>query len=46
MTELNFKQITDKLNEEFIGSVRKLIFWYDTDAEFIDDIDLLQFHHI
>lgn len=42
MAELNFKQITDKLNEEFTGSVRKLIFWYDADAEFADDIDSLQ----
>ena len=29
MAELNFKQITGKLNAEFIGDVRKLIFWYD-----------------
>ena len=29
MAEMNFKQITDKLNAEFTGDVQKLIFWYD-----------------
>lgn len=42
MAELNFKQITDKLNAEFTGEVRRLIFWYDADAEFADDVDTLQ----
>ena len=42
MAELNFKQITDKLNEEFTGNVRKLIFWYDANAEFAEDIDTLE----
>lgn len=42
MAELNFKQITDKLNAEFTGDVRKLIFWYDANAEFKDDVDSLQ----
>jgi len=42
MAELNLKQITDKLNEEFTGSVRKLVFWYDANAEFAEDIDTLQ----
>lgn len=42
MAELNFKQITDKLNDEFTGSVRKLIFWYDANGEFEEDIDSLQ----
>lgn len=32
MAELNLKQITDKLNSEFTGEVRKLIFWYDMDT--------------
>lgn len=41
MAELSFKQITDKLNAEFTGSVRKLIFWYDANAEFAEDIDTL-----
>ena len=41
MAELNFKQITDKLNSEFTGDTRKLIFWYDANAEFAEDIDPL-----
>lgn len=32
MAELNLKQITDKLNSEFTGDVRKLVFWYDANA--------------
>lgn len=41
MAELNLKQITDKLNSEFTGSVRKLVFWYDEAAEFVDDVDTM-----
>lgn len=42
MAEMNLKQITDKLNAEFIGDVRKLVFWYDPDGEFISDIDTIE----
>lgn len=42
MAELNLKQITDKLNSEFASDVRKLVFWYDTNAEFVDDVDSLE----
>ena len=42
MAELNLKQITDKLNEEFSSEERKLIFWYDDNAEFSDEIDNLE----
>lgn len=42
MAELNLKQITDKLNTEFTGDVRKLVFWYDTNAEFAEDVDTLE----
>ena len=42
MAELNLKQITDKLNVEFTGEPRKLVFWYDDKAEFVDDIDALE----
>lgn len=42
MAELNLKQITDKLNAEFASETRKLIFWYDTNAEFADDINTLE----
>lgn len=41
MAEMNLKQIADKLNAEFTGDVRKLVFWYDANAEFKDDIDTL-----
>lgn len=41
MTGLNLRQIADKLNAEFAGDVRKLIFWYDANAEFADDVDTL-----
>ena len=41
MAELNLKQITDKLNGEFAGEVRKLVFWYDANAEFKEDVDTL-----
>lgn len=42
MAELNLKQITDKLNNEFTGDVRKLVFWYDDNAEFVEDVDTLE----
>ncbi len=36
MAELNLKQIIDKLNTEFTGETRKLVFWYDDKAEFVE----------
>ena len=42
MAEMNLKQITDKLNNEFTGDVRKLVFWYDSGAEFSEDVDTLE----
>ncbi|MCD8361394.1 MAG: BREX-1 system phosphatase PglZ type A [Lachnospiraceae bacterium] len=41
MAELSLKQITDKLNTEFFGEARRLIFWYDANAEFVGDVDFL-----
>ena len=41
MAELNLKQIIDKLNSEFTGEVRKLVFWYDANAEFKEDIETM-----
>lgn len=38
MAELSLKQITDRLNAEFTGDTRKLVFWYDDKAEFAEDI--------
>ena len=42
MPELNLKQITDKLNAEFAAEGRKLVFWYDDQAEFAEDIESLE----
>lgn len=42
MPEMNLKQITERLNSEFTGDVRKLVFWYDANAEFSEDIDSLE----
>ena len=39
LAELNLKQIVDKLNTEFTGDTRKLVFWYDEKGEFAEDID-------
>ena len=39
MAELSLKQIIDKLNTEFVGDTRKLVFWYDDTADFAEDID-------
>ena len=42
MAELNLKQIIDKLNSQLQGDVRKLVFWYDENGEFAEDIDTLE----
>lgn len=42
MAELNLHQITERLNAEFTGDTRKLVFWYDDHADFAEDIDTLQ----
>ena len=41
MAGLNLKQISDKLNEAFSGDARQLIFWYDENGDFSEDIDSL-----
>lgn len=41
MAGLNFKQIEDRLNVEFAGDIRKLIFWYDDNGDFAEDVDSL-----
>lgn len=46
MAELNLKQIEDKLNGEFTGDGRKLVFWYDDKKEFIDDIESLHLDNV
>lgn len=42
MAELNLKQIIDRLNAEFTGDTRKLVFWYDDKGEFAEDIDQME----
>lgn len=42
MAGLNLKQIVDKLNTEFTGDTRKLVFWYDEKGEFAEDIDSIE----
>ena len=42
MAELSLKQIADKLNSEFTGDTRKLVFWYDPNGDFKEDIDTLE----
>lgn len=38
MAEMNLKQIIDRLNAEFTGDTRKLVFWYDDNGEFVEDM--------
>ena len=42
MSELNLKQIIDRLNEEFMGDTRKLVFWYDDKEEFAEDVQSIE----
>jgi len=42
MAELNLNQIIEKLNDEFSGDTRKLVFWYDDQGDFVDDIDSVE----
>ena len=51
MSDLNLKQIEDKLNNEFSKETRTIIFWYDEKQEFINDIENLnlenaKIHHL
>ena len=42
MSELNLKQIIDRLNEEFMGDTRILVFWYDDKGEFAEDVQSIE----
>jgi len=42
---LNLRQIADRLNAEFTGETRKLIFWYDDHGDFAEDINTLELAH-
>jgi uncharacterized protein (TIGR02687 family) len=39
---MNLKHIQEKLNEMFEGDFRQLIFWYDDNAEFFEEIKALK----
>ena len=41
MAALDLRQIENRLNAEFTGDTRKLIFWYDDNGDFAEDIDSL-----
>ena len=42
---MNLLTIQEKLNEEFRSSDRKLVFWYDDNAEFAEEVDSLQLNN-
>ncbi len=42
LAELNLNQITNRLNAEFMGETRKLVFWYDDKAGFAEDISTME----
>lgn len=39
---MDFKQITQKLNDQFKSETRRLVFWYDEAGEFAEDIDEIE----
>ena len=45
MAEMNIKQIIDRLNAEFTGDTRKLVFWYDDSGEFVEDIQNVELNN-
>ena len=38
MSGLSLTQIINRLNDEFTGDTRKLVFWYDDNGEFVEDM--------
>ncbi len=36
---MDLKNIQDKLNNEFRDSERKIVFWYDDNAERVQEVD-------
>lgn len=42
---MNLQTIQERLNKEFLGDKRKLIFWYDDNGEFAEDIENLVLDH-
>ena len=45
MAELNLNQIIERLNAEFTGDTRKLVFWYDDNGDFAEDIGSVELAH-
>ena len=45
MAPLSLNQISGKLNNEFSGDSRKIVFWYDDKGEFEADISELELEH-
>ncbi len=45
MAELRLNQIEERLDGMFMDDTRTLVFWYDDNADFIDDIDSLELDH-
>ena len=41
MSELKYNQIVEKLNTEFASEGRRLVFWYDDNGYFADDVDAM-----
>lgn len=42
MASLSLNQIEEKLNKEFAGSERRIVFWYDDKADFAEEVDNLK----
>jgi len=40
---MDLKSVQEKLTKEFKGTERKLVFWYDDNAEFADEVDSIIF---
>ena len=39
---MDLKEIQDKLNDLFDSDERRIVFWYDDDAQYAEDIDQIQ----
>ena len=39
---MNLQEIQDKLNTLLDGTERKIVFWYDDDAAYAEEVDQLQ----
>ncbi|MBR3457110.1 MAG: hypothetical protein IKH16_03005, partial [Selenomonadaceae bacterium] len=46
MAELSLKQVVDRLNGEFSGDSRRIVFWYDDNGDFAEEIGEMQLEHV